>query len=518
MRMKLTARRINLCTEKPASRADREYHLRETRVVFSRVDPRGTLATRERGIVLASSWAAQVTNAIRFVFASYGRLPKERHIGLDRDVRHPEWTGRILDALGRPDRYGYNIAVTGSKGKGSHAILTAAILERLGYRVGLFTSPHLVDFLERIRVNGEMIPEPDFVRIADKVRHVVDRLPVPPDQYIGPVGIVAAMAALWFKEQQTDFNLFELGRGARHDDVNQIVHQGVVITPIFPEHLDRLGPTWEDVVIAKMGILTEDVSWAVSSQQAPRAMAAMRPYVGRVGDFAYMNDTFQVDVMPDEPSGTYLIRASYQGHVHSARIDERLLSYPDNVGLSLVAAAQAIAHRASHQGDRRTHMPIAVDLSDLILPGRLHVVQESPTVVVDGAIHAVNAAFVRRFVERRQAGQTGRVCAVLSLPDDKDAEGVVGTLASVVDKFIFTTASNPHLQYSRDLVQLAANHGITAKSVPEVERAIADAVTSAAANDLVLCVGTQSFVGDALRFFRVATGSIWRTRMGDGSR
>ncbi|GMA56429.1 dihydrofolate synthase [Alicyclobacillus sacchari] len=463
---------------------------------------------------MASSWAEQVTNAIRFVFASYG-LPKERHIGFDRDIRHPEWTGRALDALGRPDRHGYNIAVTGSKGKGSHAILTAAILERLGYRVGLFTSPHLVDFLERIRLNGEMIPESEFVRVAATVRQVVDKLPIPPDEYIGPVGVVAVMAALWFMEQQTDFNLFELGRGARHDDVNQIVHHGAIITPVFPEHLDRLGPTWEDVVTAKMGILTDDVSWVAVSEQAPRAMAAMRPYLARVRNLAYSGEAFRVDVVPVERSGMYLVRAWHQDKVHSAHIDEGLLPYPDNVGLALVAAAQAIADESRGQRDLQAQSPINVDLRDLILPGRLHVVRESPTVVVDGAIHAVNAAFVRRFVERRQAERPGRVVAVLSLPDDKDADGVVSTLAPVVDGFIFTTASNPHLQYTRDLARHTRDQGLTAVSVPDVERAIERAISSVGGNDLVLCVGTQSFVGDTLRFFHVATGSIWRSRMGD---
>ncbi|MCL6627173.1 MAG: bifunctional folylpolyglutamate synthase/dihydrofolate synthase, partial [Alicyclobacillus shizuokensis] len=163
--------------------------------------------------------------------------------GPDRVVRHPEWTGRLLAELGNPDAAAFNVAVTGSKGKGSNAILLAAILQCLGLRVGLFTSPHLIDFMERIRLGGQVMPEAVFVHWMTQVYDEARRLPVPPSQYIGPVGLLACVAALWFADEQTDVNVFELGRGALHDDVNQVRHEGALLTPVFLEHARELGPT-----------------------------------------------------------------------------------------------------------------------------------------------------------------------------------------------------------------------------------------------------------------------------------
>lgn len=460
-----------------------------------------------------------MTEAIHFVYASYGRLTKERHTGYDRDVRNPHWTRRILDQLGNPDHEGFNIAVTGSKGKGSHSILVAGILQRLGFRVGLFTSPHLVDFLERIRVQGEIISEEAFLRWVRVVQEVVRQFDVPDDEYIGPVGLVAAVAALFFRDCHTDFNVYELGRGALHDDVNQVVHQGAVIAPIFPEHLDRLGPTWEDVVREKMGILTEDTRFAVSYRQEAFVQKWMDMYASAApAHRIYLDQDIHVDLRAGDED-TAIVEATYGDWTHRARIGTALRPFYENVGVALVAAAMAIRNRSAGQApystDWRNGRAIEVDLTDMVQPGRLQVIQHSPTIVIDGSIHEVNARFVRRWVEEHQAnGPMGRVVAIFSLPDDKDAPGVLRTLSPVVDEIVFTTSSNRHLSYTRDLLTHVGSFAGRVDVIPSVETALSSAVDRAQPPDLVLCIGTQSFVGDALRFFRVPTSSIWRSERG----
>jgi len=456
--------------------------------------------------------AEQVTEIIRWIFSSYSRVPRERRQGFDRDVRHPEWTRRLLDAMGRPDERVYNVAVTGSKGKGSHAILTAAMLQQMGVRVGLFTSPHLIDFLERIRLQGMPIPEEDFVRVGELVREAASALPVPADQYIGPVGLVAAMAARWYEEQGVEAAVYELGRGARHDDVNQVVHRGAIVAPIFGEHLDRLGPTWEDVVIAKMGILTEHTAWAALSGQPPLSRKVMAPFLTafRATGGEVLEVGSDVEWSSDDLHAEGRVKVRGPGFTADIRVDERLAPYADNL-----AASAAAAHRVLRDLGRPSR-EIAVDLRGLALIGRLQRVRREPDVVIDGAIHALSAAYVRRFAETWRAAREGRgrVHLVLSLPDDKDADGVMRELAPLAHRILFTETTNPALHFTRDLVSLAATLGYAASREANPHDAIRAALAEASRDDLVLLVGTQSFVGDALRHFDVPTGPIW-TRAGE---
>ncbi|WP_206831903.1 glutamate ligase domain-containing protein [Alicyclobacillus fructus] len=450
----------------------------------------------------------QVTEIIRWIFSSYSRVPRERRQGFDRDVRHPEWTRRLLDALGRPDERVYNVAVTGSKGKGSHAILTAAILQQMGVRVGLFTSPHLIDFLERIRLQGLPIPEEDFVRLGEQVRSAASALPVPEDQYMGPVGLVAAIAALWYQEQGVEAAVYELGRGARHDDVNQVAHRGAIVAPIFGEHLDKLGPTWEDVVIAKMGILTETTAWAALSAQPPLSRKVMAPFLTafRASGGEVLEVGSDIEWTLDDRGGAAAaVTVRGPGFTAEVRVDERLIPYADNLAASAAAARQVLRDLG------RDTRELVADLRGLTLIGRLQRVHRHPDVVIDGAIHALSAAYVRRFAERwcdAQAGD-GRVHLVLSLPDDKDAEGVVRELAPLAHRIVFTETTNPTLHFTRDLVALAARMGYSAAHEPNPDDAIRGVLSAASSRDLVLLIGTQSFVGDALRFFGVSTGPIW---------
>ncbi|ACV59232.1 glutamate ligase domain-containing protein [Alicyclobacillus acidocaldarius] len=456
--------------------------------------------------------AEQVTEIIRWIFSSYSRVPRERRQGFDRDVRHPEWTRRLLDAMGRPDERVYNVTVTGSKGKGSHAILTAAMLQQMGVRVGLFTSPHLIDFLERIRLQGMPIPEEDFVRVGELVREAASALPVPADQYIGPVGLVAVMAARWYEEQGVEAAVYELGRGARHDDVNQVVHRGAIVAPIFGEHLDRLGPTWEDVVIAKMGILTEHTAWAALSGQPPLSRKVMAPFLtafrAKGGEVLEVGNDVEWSWEDLDAEGHVKVRGP--GFTAEIRVDERLVPYADNL-----AASAAAAHRVLRDLGRPSR-EIAVDLRGLALIGRLQRVRREPDVVIDGAIHALSAAYVRRFAETWRAAREGRgrVHLVLSLPDDKDADGVMRELAPLADRILFTETTNSALHFTRDLVALAATLGYAASHEANPHDAIRAALAEASRDDLVLLVGTQSFVGDALRHFDVPTGPIW-TRAGE---
>ncbi|GMA65341.1 bifunctional folylpolyglutamate synthase/dihydrofolate synthase [Alicyclobacillus fastidiosus] len=444
----------------------------------------------------------QVTEAIQWIFASYTRVPAAKRVGFDRDVRHPQWTRWLLNAVGRPDEAAYNVAVTGSKGKGAHAILLAAILQAAGLRVGLFTSPHLVDFLERLRVDGRAVSNEDFVRLAKVVQEAAKEMPLADDHYVGPVGLVAVMASIWFREQTTDVNVFELGRGALYDDVNQVRHQGALVTPIFAEHLDKLGPEWSDVVREKLGVVTDDTAWTVSYQQDVMVERMMEEhFAARHQVWRLLGRDFTYEVMSGTGEVWTVQVASAKNEPLCAKIGVNLAPFAGNVAVALMAAKQVLKSLG------KSGPALDVSLEHLAFPGRLQVISNRPTCLVDGAIHAVNARFVVDWLLR--AKPSGKITAVLSLPDDKDAAGVVETLAPHLDEIIVTTCSNPHLYYTRDLVAVAKDHVQRVQWEPNVEVAVQRARASANSEDTILFLGTQSFVGDVLRIFHVPTKSLW---------
>lgn len=476
---------------------------------------------------------------IGLAYESYNRAKPYVPAGYDRDVRHPEYTRQILDRLGRPDERMYNIAVTGSKGKGSHALILAAALQRMGLRVGLFTGPHLVDFMERIRIDGATVPESRFASYMREVHRIVGGLAIPQNHYVGPVGILAAVAALWFRDEGTDVNVFELGRGALHDDVNQVCHRGAVLAPVFLEHPRQLGPTLADVAREKAGVVTDAVEWVSSHLQHPEVDAIVRERCRHTGamlevlgqdvliDRADAPDHVALAVgtrSPRRSSGArFVVRFQHRADAHSRStgrdssvvhppaVDVRAPAaaawFPGNVAVAMTAAC-----RAAYELGRA--IPESIDISDLRLPGRMQVIAERPLTLVDGTIHRHSAqqvaAWVRAF--RHQARQSGReptVGAVLSLPSDKDGEGVFEELAGLVDWVVLTRGANPHLDFSRDWSETARAYFGRVTAFDCVDDAVSAARAWVAPDDALLLLGTQSFVGCVLRLYGADTGAIW---------
>lgn len=434
----------------------------------------------------------------------------------DREIRHPEWTEVLLDEFGRPERSAYNVAVTGSKGKGSHAVLIAGMLQKLGLRVGLFTGPHLIDFMERFRVNGLVMPEADFVTYVNRVRAKAAGLDLPEGEYIGPVGLLAVVAALWFRDKNTDVNVFELGRGALHDDVNRVWHQGAIVTPVFMEHLLQLGPTLADVGREKAAVVTSDTRWVWTGSQSPEVLDHLRQraqatgaWLGQMGKQAH----FTVTALDRE--GQRVIQVQDEWGRALLRVSRSLL--PENVSTA-AAAARCVWRDVRPQ----TPWPDELDLTDLVIPGRFQVVRQEPLTLVDGTIHRSSAHHVMQWLEEqlartsvsddRKAGVSRRpfVGAVLGLPTDKDGVGMLEELEGRVDWLGFAKAHNPYLKFNHTWISLADAHFPEVAEFDYVEQALKHAEQRVGKQGVLLVLGTQSFVADALACLQVDTRAVWR--------
>jgi dihydrofolate synthase/folylpolyglutamate synthase len=413
-------------------------------------------------------------------FSQYGKMA-----ATDRD-RHPEHAEELLERLGRPDGRVPNIVVTGSKGKGSTALYIAALWETFEGPVGLFTSPHLLDTMERIRVNRTMISEQEFAALFDEMaphlRKSIDGLPS--DHYIGPVGIFAAMAALCFQKRQVQGAVYETGRGARFDDVARVLHQTAVVTTILPEHLRELGPSLEAIAWHKAGVLSRDTELVVLGDDSPllhRAVAeraselGIHPLVRWAGDHVQLHN-----LNIDDSGSTFDLEFKDGRRWHRVHLP--------SVGASVRNLPAAIATVELALGIQLAETPSRSVLAALVWPGRGEIIGREPFTVLDAGVRPES---IRGLL--KALGPFDRI--LLSIPDNKDRNGMVSEALNHGSQVYMTGCSNPRLSYHFDTLP----HSKRITSIPEVPAALAAIRRDAGPESRLFFCGTISFIADVYR-------------------
>ncbi len=422
------------------------------------------------------------------LYLSFNRVPHEP--GSDCR-RHPEHTGWLLSAMGHPDRAYPVVMVTGSKGKGSYSYYLSEILRAHGHSVGLFSSPGLLSDRERIRVNGRLIPEGALMATWRTIRPhwqtLLERLPR--DQYVGPVGLFAVIAAQYFRDNHVDWAIIETGRGARFDDVAQIFHEHAVITNILPEHLRELGPTTNDVAWHKLGVVhpeTQNLFLGTSSPALTRAMTKERPIWPRALATHHLDQAVAIPDRQIDRTGTRFSVRLTSGltlpHLWIPAVGPVI----DNFGRALAVADRLIPLSAS----------VVADLTpSLIWPGRGEIVATEPYLVLDASIQGESAKHLL-------AALGGRFDhAVLSLPNSKDRIGVRSVLEPVVSSIIYTTCSNPYLHYDYRDTPLRPQDRL----IESVGDALDSSYHKASPSARILWMGTISFIADCYRYLNRST-------------
>jgi dihydrofolate synthase/folylpolyglutamate synthase len=413
----------------------------------------------------------------------YRQYNRRRRSGPDEEVRHPAWTRRMLERLGRPDDAYPVIMVTGSKGKGSTAYYLATILEAHGRRVGFFSSPHLLDNLERLRINRRAITADQFLAVYAQLAPVLDEVEaaLPPDHYVGPVGIFAALAALWFRQEQVDVAVFETGRGARFDDVAEVHHVGAIVTSILLEHRRELGPDLDRIAWHKAGVVRSETAWAVVPDDArlarhlPVGPAIVRESAWTLADvrMTAQGTAFTVD------TGRGLGRRLLSG-----RVPALAPFAAENARRALLAAARFL-------GDEFDGPLAMASLRAASFPGRAELWPGPPPLFLDGSVRRESVrSLLQGLAQARLLSDP--VASVVAVPEDKDWEGVAAQVAPLGPLW-FVAASNPRLHFPADPVRRFPG----SRHRPTVDAALAEMRTMKPS--LILALGTQSFVADVIR-------------------
>jgi dihydrofolate synthase/folylpolyglutamate synthase len=437
--------------------------------------------------------------AENFIFSSYMSV-ESRLSGPDAQTRTPALTRRLLDNLDAPDHSFTSILVTGSKGKGSIAFLTAKLLQALGYRVGLVTSPHMVNFRERIRLDGQAIPPADLVRLVNRVegpaREIIASLSE--DRYLSPTGLIIAVASLYFAEQEVDFAVIEAGRGGRYDDSVVLDNPLALFGPVLVEHPDKLGETVEDIAASKVALLKKG-GVGISVPQAPEAQAIMESWSFQVGGGFVLTGR---DIQINEPRiEDGVLRLAVQGRFNlfeDLRLSIPVLYEAENLAVAL-GAIEVIRDEQELQPYQKLHLQDV--LTRLSWPGRMQILSQEPFAVLDGAVARQSA---RSVLESLSGRLEKPLAAIVGVPADKDWQGVLQELAPYCDHLVLSGVTNPRLKFPAEAAPYARSifpAGAIIEEAPDMAAARALLDQRASPVKTLLIFGTQSLVADTLRYF-----------------
>ena len=424
--------------------------------------------------------------AIEYLYAA---TPVFQQVGTTAYKPGLETTHTLDTHYGHPHRCYHTIHVGGTNGKGSTSHTIAAVLQAAGYRVGLFTSPHLLDFRERIRVNGEMVSE-DFV-----CRFVEEAKPLIEERSPSFFEITTLMAFDYFRQAQVDFAVIEVGLGGRLDCTNIISPIVSVITSISKDHTQLLGDTLEAIAREKAGIIKPHTPVIIGRGESPEVREVfVKKAAEEEAPIIFAEEAVHIKAQtPELPGQSFTLEG------------EEALPYYFGLG-GLVQRDNFRTIYATIQELRRQGITISEEafrnglryvVSLTGLRGRWEVLSQHPTLICDTA-H--NEDGVRYIVEQLRSLQRP-LHIIFGMVNDKDIRGVLQRLPKEA-RYYFTAASVPRALAPEDLQALAEQYGLQGATYPNVHEALIAARKAANPDTDVLFVGGSNFlISDLLADF-----------------
>jgi dihydrofolate synthase/folylpolyglutamate synthase len=420
----------------------------------------------------------------------------------------------LLKHLGNPHQALRAVHIAGSNGKGSTAAFLTSILRHAGCRVGLYTSPHLIDFAERIQVNGVPVPEGRVAELTDRIREKVremersgelwaDSSAFPPGKDFDPqkatitfFEFTTAMAFLHFREAQVDVAVLETGMGGRLDATNAIDPLLSLITPVSLEHQQYLGRTLLQIAGEKAGIIKAGRPLLTTARQ-PRVIDLFRGKCQELGTpfYAYGRE------FRGRKAGLRLM--DFQGIGH--RWEDLSLGLAGAHQVVNASLALAAAEILMEKGFPIHEDSVRKGLAGTRWPGRLELVGDSPRVLLDGAHNPGACRVLKKALQEEFPHR--RLILVLGIMADKDIPRMMSNLIPLADLLIL---SRPHMDRAASLETLqenASSWGKPTRAVADVGTAVEKAMAEAGKEDLVVVTGSLFTVGEA-RAYLIRKGLI----------
>ncbi len=402
---------------------------------------------------------------------------------------------QILKRLSNPHQRYRTVHIAGTNGKGSTAALVAALLQAQGYRVGLYTSPHLMDFSERIRINGVPISHDHVAALTEKILQWSSASGGPDSRLaLTFFEFTTAMAFLYFAESFIDLAVIEVGMGGRFDATNVITPLVSVITNIDYDHQAYLGNSLAQIAFEKAGIIKTAVP-AVTAAEDDEALGVITKVCQERGSRLYRlgQDFHIVGASPEE--------FTYRGihHLWPALSMKLLGRHQLKNAACALAAAEILSSASGGQGFELSETSIRKGLRSASWEGRLEPIEipGGPLILLDGAHNLGGARALHDFLLELKAKRAGRLFLVLGIMQDKDIPGVLGQLVPLADALVLTRPDYHRAASLSDLEVAARPLDVPVTLRQRVSEAVEFAKSVAGPGDCILITGSLFTVGEA---------------------
>ena len=417
----------------------------------------------------------------------YAQLPLFSRTGAAAYKEDITNTVKLCDAIGNPQTKIRTIHIAGTNGKGSTSNMLAAILQECGYVTGLYTSPHLKDFRERIRINGEMIDKDFIIEFVQKTRHISEE--IEPSFF----ELTVAMALQYFYERQVDIAIIETGLGGRLDSTNIILPELSIITNIGYDHMNILGDTLTQIAFEKAGIIKPNIPVVIGETLPETVIVFNEQAKKRHAPIVFAEKIFSIEeVNYSDQELIVQLKNEEDGICHSYKLDLNGTYQQKNLRTVITAVTQLRT-----LGFNLSELKIQVALAKVKLLtglyGRWDVINLKPLVVLDVA-HNVDG-MKEVMLQVRSSGYR-ELHIILGMVQDKDITSVLKLLPSEDTTYYFTRAAIPRAMPEGELRTKAALYNLQGEIFPEVNEALKYALTVAHEEDLILVCGSVYLVGE----------------------
>lgn len=416
----------------------------------------------------------------------FSRLPMFSRIGAAAFKKDLINIQKLSDFLGDPHKKFKSIHIAGTNGKGSVSHMLAAILQKAGYKTGLYTSPHLKDFRERIKIDGEMVSEEFIIDFTERIKTISEK--IEPSFF----EITVAMAFEYFVEQEVDVAVIETGLGGRFDSTNIITPELSVITNIGWDHMNILGDSLEKIAFEKAGIIKQNI---------PVVVGEVRPETEKIFHDVARERIAALSIASDKRQAINWNWKKHELIVEIAEQDktDHQAYHLDLPGIyqtkNLITVLETCSH-LQQMGWNIEEQNIKAGLQHTKkltgLHGRWEVVHLHPLIVLDVA-H--NEDGVKMLMEQVEVTDHDHLHIVLGVVKDKELEKIL-TLFPKLAKYYFTRADIPRALDAETLKEMASMSGLNGEIYPDVNQAIKAALSKTTRQDMILVCGSVFLVGE----------------------
>lgn len=444
-----------------------------------------TLHKAIRSLSTATAFLAGLSNHER-------RPPRRRQKGA-LSLKRPQ---RLLKELGDPQNGLRCVHIAGSKGKGSVAAMLTQMLMGNGLKVGLYTSPHIVDVRERIVINDDPIPEKQFVRLVSKVAQTAALADADRPTYFE---VLTAAAFLYFAEQKVDVAVIETGMGGRLDATNLVKPDVCAITNISLDHMVQLGDTVERIAAEKAGVFKKDVPIVSAPQPSgvkkvlrEAAAAAHAPLLFAGDDIRF---SYRFEASRDAGPQARICVTTPTSHFDHLLVPLVGQHQAINCGVALGVMDQLKGAGFKLEDERSVN-----GLANVRLQGRMEMLCDDPRILGDGAHNAASIEALMRAIGQNVPYDS--MVVIFGCCSDKDIEGMLRFIQLGADKLIFTGIKSPRSADPKDLVTAFAEvSGRMAQTAPDLAGAMEIAEKAVSPEDLICITGSFYLVSEAKKLF-----------------